>query len=127
MIFMNEHCDPIRTIDISAIRLVNYVYFDDSHLNDSDDKLICAGIDGSFIFDFVYKGKYKPKLAAQIGQWQQIKIDLLNKQMLINSFPWVKGMRIDEKNKIIITWTQTLVSFNELRGRPGGASGVPGS
>lgn len=36
-------------------------------------------------------------------------------------------MRIDQKNKIIITWTQNLVSFNELRGKLGGASGVPGS
>lgn len=79
LIFINEKCVHIKTIDVSAIRLVKFAYFDDHHENDEDDKLICAGIDGVFIFDFIYKGKYKPKLAAQIGQADMIKIELLNK------------------------------------------------
>lgn len=29
---------------------------------------------------------------------------------------WCKGLRVDEKNKIIITWSQNVVCFNELRG-----------
>lgn len=86
--------------------------------------MICAGIDETVIFDFVYKGKYKPKLAAQLGQWQHIKIELHNKQQLRKSFPWVKGMRVDEQNKIIITWTHNLVSFNHLRGRKSVAENI---
>jgi hypothetical protein len=124
MIFLNEHCKLIKTIDIQAIRLVNFVYFDDLHEKNEDDRLICAGIDGTFMFDFVYQGKYNPKLAAQIGQWQHIKIELHNKQPIRRFFPWVKGMRVDEQNKIIITWTQNLVSFNQLRGRKSVAEGI---
>jgi hypothetical protein len=40
---------------MSTIRLVNFAEF-----HDSKDKLITAGIDGVFIFDFYYKGKYDP-------------------------------------------------------------------
>lgn len=37
---------------------------------------------------------------------------------------WCKGMRIDEKNKVIITWTNDSVCFNELTQRQALTDGV---
>lgn len=59
MVFINEMYAVISFLDMSAIRLVSFVEF-----HDDESKLITAGIDGIFIFDFVYKGKYEPKHAA---------------------------------------------------------------
>jgi WD40 repeat protein len=117
LIFLNEFCKHVRTIDLSVIRLVNFIYFDDRHELDKDDRLVCSGIDGTFIFDFVYKSKYNPKLSATMGQQQQIKVDLRRQQPLEQMLKWNKGMRIDETNDLIITWTEEHVSFNELRGK----------
>ena len=58
-IFINELNNVVATLDMSHVRLVNYAIF-----NDSQDQLITAGIDGVFIFDFIYESKYSPKLAA---------------------------------------------------------------
>jgi hypothetical protein len=49
MIFLNENCQLIRTLDTSAIRLVNFVYFDDQN-----NRLLTAGIDGVNLFDLFY-------------------------------------------------------------------------
>ena len=40
---------------MSAIRLVNFVEF-----YDKTSKIITGGIDGLFVFDFKYEGKYEP-------------------------------------------------------------------
>jgi len=42
-------------MDMSSIRLVNFAQF-----YDKESKLITAGIDGVFIFDVDYHGKYDP-------------------------------------------------------------------
>jgi hypothetical protein len=55
MLFLNEVYYVIKQMDMSSIRLVNHALF-----YDEEDKLITAGIDGVFIFDFLYKGKYEP-------------------------------------------------------------------
>ena len=59
MLFMNENYIVIKQIDMSCIRLVNF-----AHFYDSESKLVTGGIDGVFIFDFDYKGKYEPYQAA---------------------------------------------------------------
>ena len=46
---------------MSMIRLVNFVDF-----FDKENKLITGGIDGIFLFDVKYEGKYEPQQAAQI-------------------------------------------------------------
>ena len=68
-------------MDMSSIRLVNFVknniYVE---FYDEESKLITAGIDGIFIFDFVYKGKYDPHHAAAIDpEGKSIEISLKNK------------------------------------------------
>jgi hypothetical protein len=75
MIYINEMYAVVSILDMSAIRLVNFVQF-----HDEESKLITAGIDGIFIFDFCYKGKYEPKHAAQIDpEGKSIEISLKNK------------------------------------------------
>ncbi len=72
MLFINEMYAMVSELDMSSIRLVNYVEF-----YDDQSKLITAGIDGVFIFDFVYKGKYEPKHAATIDpEGKSIEISL---------------------------------------------------
>lgn len=55
MLFINEMYHLVTQLDMSAIRLVNFVEF-----YDKEGKMVTAGIDGIFIFDFAYKGKYDP-------------------------------------------------------------------
>jgi hypothetical protein len=75
MLFINEMYFLVHQMDMSSIRLVNFVEF-----YDEESKLITAGIDGIFIFDFVYKGKYDPHHAAAIDpEGKSIEISLKNK------------------------------------------------
>lgn len=55
MIFLNEALYVIKIMDMSSIRLVSFAMF-----YDEKNKLITAGIDGVFMFDFCYNGKYSP-------------------------------------------------------------------
>lgn len=55
MFFINENLFVVQQIEMFNIRLVNYALF-----NDKDDKLIVGGINGVFVYDFVYKSKYSP-------------------------------------------------------------------
>ena len=59
MYFLNELMKVVTQIDMSSIRLVNFAYF-----SDKEGRLITAGIDGVFSFNFNYQGKYTPILAA---------------------------------------------------------------
>ena len=94
MIFINEMYAAVSFLDMSAIRLVNFVEF-----YDEESKMITAGIDGIFIFDFVYKGKYEPKHAAQIDPGgKSIEIFLKNKIPLEKMLLWAKGLKIDLVN-----------------------------
>ena len=110
MYFLNELFHEVDQIDMSDVRLVNFAYFDDR-----SGSLITAGIDGVFIFDFNYQGKYLPALATQIDkEGKHITVSLGNKRTiehlpdkatsLDEAFRWVKGLRIDVKNSIIISW-----------------------
>ncbi len=79
---------------MSAISLIKFIEF-----HDDDSKLITAGIEGIFIFDFVYQGKYDPKHAAQIDpEGKSIVIFLKNKVGLEKMIKWPKGLKIDLAN-----------------------------
>ena len=56
---MNELLKVVDTKDKSDIRLVNSAYF-----VDEESRLVTAGNEGVFIFDFKYNSKYAPKLAS---------------------------------------------------------------
>ena len=63
MFFINENLFVVQVADMSNIRLVNYAVF-----NDKDSQLIVGGINGVFVYDFNYKSKYSPQMAATIDQ-----------------------------------------------------------
>ena len=93
------------------IRLVNQASF-----VDSQDLLVTSGVRGVFVFHFDYKGKYNAKLAAQVDQkGRYIEIDLLDQRPIDYNQKWSKGLKIDDKNDLIISWNQQCVSFNKIR------------
>ena len=97
-------------IDMSHIRLVNHVQF-----YDEKDLLITGGIDGVFVFKFDYKGKYSPTLAAQVDpKGIYIKIQLLHKKPAQDMMEWCKGLRVDPKANVMITWDWDVVTMNSL-------------
>jgi hypothetical protein len=101
MLFINEMYHLVTQLDMSAIRLVNFVEF-----YDKEGKLVTAGIDGIFIFDFAYKGKYDPQHAAIIDpEGKSIEIQLKNKQPMEKMLMWAKGLNIDIKHDIIVSWS----------------------
>ena len=78
--------------------------------------MVTAGIDGIFIFDFAYKGKYDPHHAAAIDpEGKSIEIQLKNKQPMEKMLMWAKGLKVDLKHELIISWSQTRLSFNHLK------------
>lgn len=116
MHFLNELLKVVDSIDMSAIRLVNFAYF-----IDKDDRLVTAGIDGVFIFDFRYISKYAPLLSAQIDQeGRHITVKLENKMPLEKMCIWVKGLAVDAKNDIVVSWNQGKICFNHLVGTRAG-------
>ena len=95
---------------MANVQLVNHAQF-----FDEQDLLVTAGIRGVFVFDFKYRGKYEPKLAALIDpKGRYIEIDLLNERMIENNQKWMKGLSLDTKNKIIISWNHSFVTFNDI-------------
>lgn len=60
-----------------------------------------------FIHNFKYSSKYAPKLAASIdiiGKY--INVEFTKKRHLEPVLPWIKGMKVDVRNAIIMTWSQ---------------------
>lgn len=90
-------------LDMSVIRLVNH-----AHFHDEQDLLITGGINGVFIFNFNYQGKYPPRLAAQVDmKGTYIKIALLNQRPVEKMLDWCKGLKLDTKSGLIISWNHT--------------------
>lgn len=116
MHFLNELLRVVDSIDMSGIRLVNF-----AHFIDKDDRLVTAGIEGVFIFDVKYVSKYAPLLAAQIDQeGRHISVRLENSMPLEKMCIWVKGLVVDAKNEIIVSWNQGKMCFNHLSGTKAG-------
>ena len=86
--------------------------------------MVTAGIKGTFIHNFRYNSKYKPKLAAAYDdKGKYINIEFIKKRLLEPIVPWIKGMKIDQKNGIIITWSQgKLPGATKGPGKVGGAA-----
>jgi WD40 repeat protein len=83
---------------------------------DGQGKLLTAGIDGTFIFDFDYRGKYDPQHAAVIDpEGKSIQIGLKNKLPLERMHVWAKGLRVELPENLVVTWSQTRLAFNDLR------------
>jgi len=108
MFFVNEIYNLVCALDMSSIRLIKFAKF-----YDQEDKLVVSGIEGTFVFDFHYRGKYSPLLAVSVdSEGRYIKIDLRNQKLI--EISWSKGLFLDEENKLIITWKRNSVNFSQL-------------
>ncbi len=95
---------------MSDIRLVSHAYF-----HDEQDLLITGGVNGVFLFNFQYTGNYKPILAAKVDiHGNHIKINLVNQRPVEKMLEWCKGLKLDAKSHIIISWNIMYVSLNQL-------------
>jgi len=111
MLFLNEQYHLVKELDMSAIRLVSFAEF-----HDAESKLATAGIDGVFLFDFDYKGKYDPHHAAIIDpEGKSIDIALKGKLPMERMVLWAKGLKVDARNGVVVSWSQTRLAFNCLR------------
>lgn len=110
-VFMNELNNIIKpSLEMSHLRLVNHVQF-----YDEKDLIITAGNEGVYIFKFDYRGKYGAKLAGQVDpNGVYISIKLLEKTPVQERFLWVKGLKLNTKSKIIISWDWEIVGINQL-------------
>ena len=62
---------------------------------------------GVFIHNFKYSSKYKPKQAARIDEeCKYISVEFVKRRDLEPVLPWAKGMKVDVRNSIIMTWSQ---------------------
>ena len=116
--FVNENNNVVTTIPMGCLGLVNY-----AHFNDAAGTIITGGVAGVFIVDFSYKSKYTPKIAAGIdkkGEHIDISLDLVAPISVASTLIWCKGLNIDHKNGVIISWSQgasgsvVYVGFNRL-------------
>ena len=70
--------------------------------------------------------KYNPKLAATIDtEGKYIGIEFLKKRELDPTLLWVKGMKVDVRNSIIMTWSQGQVP-GAAKGAAAGKGGIGG-
>lgn len=127
--FLNELLKLVSQTEMSSLRQVNFAC-----CHDAESKIILGNIDGVCILDFNYQGKYAPLLAAQIDQeGRHISVKLENCQsiekMPINPncghqagpHPQVKGLKVDHKNDIIVSWNANKMCFNHLSGDRAGS------
>lgn len=85
---------------MSVIRLVSHAQFDDSQ-----DLLITGGVDGVYVFNFDYQGKYEPKIASQVDtKGSYIKIALLNQNPIEKMVQWCSGLKTNSKSGLIMSW-----------------------
>ena len=96
----NEHLNHIKALPLK-IRLIHFAYFDDK-----ESKLITAGIDGCFMFDFKVICKYEPKQAVLLDpEGNTMEFELGVKVKIEKSPRWIKGLKVDEREGCIFTWS----------------------
>ena len=105
----NEHLNFVQALPL-RVRLVNFIYF-----WESKRKLVTAGIDGCFIFDFISQAKYDPRQAIFLDpDGRSMKFEIGQKIKLESMPLWIKGMKVDETEGMIFTWSQVKTCFNDL-------------
>jgi WD40 repeat protein len=105
----NEHLHHIKALPLK-IRLINFAYF-----YEKDSRLITAGIDGCCMFDFKVICKYEPKQALLLDpDGKTLEFELGPKIKLEKMPLWIKGLKVDEQQGIIFTWSQLKTCFNDI-------------
>lgn len=92
------------------VRLVNFIYF-----WEEESKIITAGVGGCYWFDFYVKTKYEPKQALLLDpEGKNMEFEIGNKLHINKSLLWIKGLKIDEAENMIFSWSQKYTCFNLL-------------
>ena len=101
-----QHLHHIKALPLK-IRLINFAYF-----YEKESRLITAGIDGCCMFDFQFICKYEPKQAMMLDpDGRNITFKLERVAQLPMMDEWVKGLKLDVANNLIIAWDQESVCF----------------
>ena len=99
----------IKPIELK-VRLVNNIHF-----WEKKNKLITTGVGGCFVFDFNIQIKYDPKQALFLDpDSKNLKIVIENKMNINKELYWLKGLKVEEKEGMIFSWSQEVTCFNKL-------------
>ena len=83
---------------------VRLIYF--AHFYEEESTLITAGIDGVFMFKFNTKTKYDPRQAVMLDPEGHSFDAELGPKIKIEKMPlWIKGLRVNTKQNLIISWS----------------------
>ena len=100
--------------------LVNFAF-----CHDDEKKIVLGTIDDVCIMDLVYKSNHKPALDAKIDPMgRHIDVGFANAKLIETSMKgkvgsekildWVKGMRVDTANDVIMSWSVKRLTFSHL-------------
>lgn len=109
LLIFNEHLRLIRELPLRN-RLIQYACF-----HEEQSQIITAGIDGCYINNIVIESKYEPKQAMMLDpDGRNISFKLERVLQLPMMDEWVKGLKIDVANNLIVAWDQESVCFYQL-------------
>ena len=92
-------------------RLIHFACF-----HEEQSQIITAGLDGCFINNLIIESKYEPKQAIMLDpDGRNMKFDMVRLIQLPCMGEWVKGLKIDSANNLIIAWDQMSVCFYQLK------------
>ena len=92
-------------------RLIQFACF-----HEEESQIITAGIDGCFINNIKIMSKYEPKQSMMLDpDGKNMTFEMTRASQLINMTEWVKGLKIDTVNNLIIAWDEISVCFYQLR------------
>lgn len=105
----NGNLIRVQEIGLQTSLLTQSCFYDDANL------YLAGGIDGVYVFNVKVDMKYSPSLALNLDPMGRlIKIDFEDPFHLHEDIKWVKGLKKDEKNKILIAWSQESLVFWDL-------------
>lgn len=85
---------PLRT------RMVNFV-----DTIDNKSQIITAGIDGCFIYQFTYEGRYQPKQSLILDPEADFFDGYLKLATPLEKMPvWIKGQKFVKDRQVIVNW-----------------------
>ena len=86
-----------------------------AHFLESEEVLVLGGVDGVTLFKLEYECHYDPLISNKIDplggnislKWKLIKT-------LNDSPTWIKGLKVDEDQKVVHVWDTDVISFYHI-------------
>lgn len=109
LLVFNEHLRLIRELPLRN-RLIQFACF-----FEEQSQIVTAGIDGCFINNLKVESKYEPKQAMMLDpDGHTICLEMTRLLQLPQMTEWVKGLKVDTLNSLIMAWDQQSVCFYHL-------------